>query len=103
MNVEESLIRLGLCTTSVLASRMAARLPRQGHVYIATDKLFVSATTNSIKCLVNWILLRIRVCFINTQHHREARSGQLSGGGMNVPFLSPPESKTNPMHCVARP
>ena len=64
---------------------------------------FVSATMNSMKCLVNWIPLRIRVRFINTQPHREARSGQLSGGGMNVPFLSPPESKINPSQCVARP
>ena len=36
---------------------------------LLTTNRFVSTTTNSMKCLVNWILLRIRVRSTNTQLH----------------------------------
>jgi len=37
---------------------------------------FFSATTISMKCLVNWILLRFHVCFRNTQPHLQNKTLQ---------------------------
>ena len=50
----------------------------KNHVYITTDNFFVSTTTNSMKCLVNWIILRIRVCLRNTQSHLNPVIGEYS-------------------------
>jgi len=38
-----------------------AGLPRPDHGHITTDEFLVSTTTNLMKCLSNWIALRIRV------------------------------------------
>ena len=51
------------------ARALAACLPRQDHAMITLllTNRFVSTTTNSMKCLVIWIPLRIRVHSRNSQ------------------------------------
>jgi len=57
------------------ARALTADLPRQDLVYITTEELFrfVSTTMNSMKCLVNWIPLRIRFRLRNTQPHLQIK------------------------------
>jgi len=58
---------------SLLSAAMLERWPQVCRVKITFTKLptsrFVSTTKNSMKCVVNWIPLRIRVCSRNTQFH----------------------------------
>ena len=49
--------------------RWPHRLPRQDHIYITNDELFRFHKKNSIKCIVNWVPLRVRVRSRNTQPH----------------------------------
>ena len=51
------------------ARALAAGLPRQDHVHKTTDESFRFHNKISMKCIVNWIPLRIRVRSRNTQPH----------------------------------
>ena len=57
----------------LLSAALLERWPQVCHVKIMFTKLptnrFVSTTTVSMKCVVNWIPLRIGVRLRNTQHH----------------------------------
>jgi len=51
---------------------LATGLPRQDHqknIKELPTNRFVSTTKNSMKCVVNWIPLRIRIRSRNTQTH----------------------------------
>ena len=52
------------------AQALAAGLPRQDHFYSTTNESFVSTTKKSMKCVIIWISLRIRVRSRNTQPHQ---------------------------------
>jgi len=48
-------------------------LPHQDHVYRITDELVCFHNKNSMKCVVNWIPLRIRVRSRSTQPHLQEK------------------------------
>jgi len=60
-------LALGVCFPQPCSRALAAALPRQDHFCSTTDKSFRFHKKNSMKCVVIWIPLRIRVCSRNTQ------------------------------------
>jgi len=64
---------LAVVTSHRHARVLAASLPCPNHVTftLLPTNDFVSTTTNSMKCVVNWIPLRLRIRFRlkNTQPH----------------------------------
>jgi len=63
---KNNFLALGVCFPQP-ARALAAGLPRQDHVYKTTDESFCFNNKNSMKCVVNWIPLRIRVRLTNNQ------------------------------------
>jgi len=57
------------------ARALAAVLPHQDHVHSTTDESFCFHTKKSMKCVVNWIPMRIRVRLTNTQPHLNVELG----------------------------
>jgi len=77
------------------AAAMPERWPQVCRVKITFELLLmicsVSTTTNLVKCLVNWNLLRIRVCSQNTQTYQkikrviDARCNNKTSHGVEAP------------------
>ena len=70
LNLKNDFLALSVCIRSP-ARALAASLPRQDHVYKTTDESFRFTTKKSMKCVVNWIPLRIHVRSRSTQPHLE--------------------------------
>jgi len=66
------------------ARALTADLPHRHHIYFTTDKLFRFYNENSMKCLVNWIPLRIRFRSRNTLPHLQIKYALVTHTNLHV-------------------